>query len=148
MHSFKKFNMVLLGTAARLQTRSLKVLLSIGLPRAKANSLYIVKLFPSVLTKLTLDRESLGAHLLVSPKDSDDWNIQILTEAHDGDNEREVERASDTPVKQPPELTRRILYNLFPGFHDTSPWDEFLARNRTPPYLYFRKTRNHSCSLE
>lgn len=41
----------------------------------------------------------------------------------------------DTPFKQPPEFTRRILYNLLPGFHDTSPWEEFLVRNRTPPYI-------------
>jgi pyruvate dehydrogenase phosphatase len=24
---------------------------------------------------------------------------------------------------------------LFPGFHDTSPWEEFLVRNHTPPYI-------------
>ncbi len=41
----------------------------------------------------------------------------------------------DTPFKQPPEFTRRILYNLSPGFPDTSPWEEFLVRNRTPPYI-------------
>ncbi|KAJ3917849.1 phosphatase 2C-like domain-containing protein [Lentinula edodes] len=102
--------------------------------------------------------------ILVSPKGSDDWDIQILTEAHNGDNEAEVERVrrehanepecvidrrvlgalhpfrcmlalGDTPFKQPPEFTRRILYNLLPGFHDTSPWEEFLVRNRTPPYI-------------
>jgi len=41
----------------------------------------------------------------------------------------------DIPFKQPPAFTRRILYNLFPGFHNTSPWEEFLVRNRTPPYI-------------
>jgi len=41
----------------------------------------------------------------------------------------------DIPFKQPPAFTRRILYNLFPGFHNTSPWEEFLNRNRTPPYI-------------
>src|ERR1700722_2124902 len=41
----------------------------------------------------------------------------------------------DVPFKQPPEFSRRILYNLFPGFHDTSPWEEFLVRNHTPPYI-------------
>lgn len=41
----------------------------------------------------------------------------------------------DTPFKQPPEFTRRILYNLFPGDQDTSPWEEFLVRNHTPPYI-------------
>lgn len=41
----------------------------------------------------------------------------------------------DTPFKQPPEFTRRILYNLSPGLPDVSPWEEFLVRNRTPPYI-------------
>lgn len=41
----------------------------------------------------------------------------------------------DTPFKQPPEFTRRILYNLFAGGHDMSPWEEFLVRNFTPPYI-------------
>lgn len=41
----------------------------------------------------------------------------------------------DVPFKQPPEFTRRILYNLFPGFHNTSPWEEFLVRNKTAPYI-------------
>lgn len=41
----------------------------------------------------------------------------------------------DTPFKQPPEFTRRILYNLYPGFHNKSPWEEFLVLNHTPPYI-------------
>ena len=41
----------------------------------------------------------------------------------------------DTPFKQPPEFTRRILYNLFLGGHDTSPWEDLLVRNLTPPYI-------------
>ena len=41
----------------------------------------------------------------------------------------------DIPFKQSPVFTRRILYNLFPGFHNTSPWEEFLVRNMTPPYI-------------
>lgn len=41
----------------------------------------------------------------------------------------------DVPFKQPPEFTRRILYNLYPGFHNTSPWEEFLVLNHTPPYI-------------
>jgi pyruvate dehydrogenase phosphatase len=41
----------------------------------------------------------------------------------------------DVPFKQPPDFSRRILYNLFPGFHDTSAWEEFLIRNHTPPYI-------------
>ncbi|EPQ50570.1 protein serine/threonine phosphatase 2C [Gloeophyllum trabeum ATCC 11539] len=89
------------------------------------------------------------------------WETELLTEVHNGDNEKEVARVrrehpgepecvvdgrvlgaiapfrciGDTPFKQPPEFTRRILYNLAPGFHDTSPWEEFLVRNRTPPYI-------------
>jgi len=41
----------------------------------------------------------------------------------------------DTPFKQPPAFTRRIIYNLYPGFHDVSPWEAFLLRNHTPPYI-------------
>jgi len=41
----------------------------------------------------------------------------------------------DIPFKQPPAFTRRVLYNLFPGFHNTSPWEEFLQRNKTSPYV-------------
>lgn len=41
----------------------------------------------------------------------------------------------DIPFKQPPAFTRRILYNLLPGFHNISPWEEFLVRNKTPPYV-------------
>lgn len=47
----------------------------------------------------------------------------------------EMSGFGDIPFKQPPSFTRRILYNLFPGFHNTSPWEEFLVRNRTPPYI-------------
>ncbi|KAL0575380.1 hypothetical protein V5O48_006593 [Marasmius crinis-equi] len=99
--------------------------------------------------------------ILVSPKEDDEWEINVLTRDHNGDNDAEVERVrqqhpdepecvvdrrvlgalapfralGDTPFKQPPEFTRRILFNLLPGFHDTSPWEEFLVRNRTPPYI-------------
>ncbi|KAF8647864.1 hypothetical protein AX16_006498 [Volvariella volvacea WC 439] len=91
----------------------------------------------------------------------DDWNIEVLTTTHNGDNDAEIERVQrlhpgepecvvdrrvlgalapfrclgDVPFKQPPEFTRRILYNLLPGFHNTSPWEEFLVRNRTAPYI-------------
>lgn len=41
----------------------------------------------------------------------------------------------DTPFKQPPEFTRRILYNISPGNVNTSPWEEFLVRNISPPYI-------------
>ncbi|KAG5642323.1 hypothetical protein DXG03_002998 [Asterophora parasitica] len=98
--------------------------------------------------------------IMVSQAD-DDWSIERLTTDHNGDNDAEVDRVrsahpgepecvidrrvlgalapfrclGDIPFKQPPEFTRRILYNLFPGFHNTSPWEEFLVRNRTPPYI-------------
>ncbi|KIM49636.1 hypothetical protein M413DRAFT_60043 [Hebeloma cylindrosporum] len=90
-----------------------------------------------------------------------DWKIEVLTTTHNGDNDAELERIrkrhpgepecivdrrvlgalaptrcfGDIPFKQPPAFTRRVLYNLFPGFHNTSPWEEFLMRNRTPPYI-------------
>ncbi|KZT24007.1 protein serine/threonine phosphatase 2C [Neolentinus lepideus HHB14362 ss-1] len=99
--------------------------------------------------------------ILVSKSISGYWSAELLTDTHNGDNEKEVARVrrehpresecvvdgrvlgaiapfrciGDTPFKQPPEFTRRILYNLYPGFHDTSPWEEFLVRNRTPPYI-------------
>lgn len=41
----------------------------------------------------------------------------------------------DIPFKQPSEFTRKILYNIFPGYRDTSAWDEFLDRNISPPYI-------------
>ncbi|KAI6123177.1 phosphatase 2C-like domain-containing protein [Pisolithus croceorrhizus] len=89
------------------------------------------------------------------------WSYEILTRVHNGQNKREVERVKrehpgeaecivdgrvlgaiapfrclgDTPFKQPPEFTRRFLYNLFPGSNDTSLWEEFLVRNKTPPYI-------------
>ncbi|TFK45621.1 protein serine/threonine phosphatase 2C [Heliocybe sulcata] len=99
--------------------------------------------------------------ILVSKNMSGRWSAELLTDNHNGDNEKEVARVrrehpgesgcvvdgrvlgaiapfrciGDAPFKQPPEFTRRILYNLYPGFHDTSPWEEFLVRNRTPPYI-------------
>ncbi|KAI5987484.1 phosphatase 2C-like domain-containing protein [Pisolithus albus] len=89
------------------------------------------------------------------------WSYEVLTRVHNGQNNREVERVKrehpgepdciidgrvlgaiapfrclgDTPFKQPPEFTRRLLYNLFPGSNDTSLWEEFLVRNKTPPYI-------------
>jgi pyruvate dehydrogenase phosphatase len=41
----------------------------------------------------------------------------------------------DAPFKQPALFTRRVLYNLYPGVADPTPWETFLARNRTPPYI-------------
>ena len=41
----------------------------------------------------------------------------------------------DIPFKQPPEFTRKILYNLYPRIQDTSAWDNFLNLNHTPPYI-------------
>lgn len=89
------------------------------------------------------------------------WSYEVLTRVHNGQNNREVERVKrehpgepdciidgrvlgaiapfrclgDTPFKQPPEFTRRLLYNLFPGSNDTSLWEEFLVLNKTPPYI-------------
>lgn len=89
------------------------------------------------------------------------WRVELLTRDHNGDNDAEVTRVrrehpgepdcvtdgrvlgalapfrslGDVPFKQPPEFSRRILYNLLPGFHDTSPWEEFLVKNLTPPYI-------------
>ncbi|KAL4065190.1 phosphatase 2C-like domain-containing protein [Scleroderma citrinum] len=99
--------------------------------------------------------------VMVSETASQEWSYEVLTKVHNGENEHEVERVrrehpgepecvvdgrvlgaiapfrciGDTPFKQPPEFTRRILYNLFPGNTDTSPWEEFLVRNITPPYI-------------
>ncbi|KAG2356311.1 phosphatase 2C-like domain-containing protein [Suillus spraguei] len=80
--------------------------------------------------------------LMVSETDQKSWNVEVLTQFHNGENPLEVQRVmnehpglGDTPFKQPPEFTRRILYNLYPGQHDTSPWEEFLMRNHTPPYV-------------
>ncbi|OJA08244.1 hypothetical protein AZE42_09019 [Rhizopogon vesiculosus] len=89
--------------------------------------------------------------LMVSETGHKGWNIEVLTRPHNEENQLEIERVrnehpgepecildgrlGDTPFKQPPEFTRRILYNLYPGQHDTSPWEEFLNRNRTPPYI-------------
>jgi len=98
---------------------------------------------------------------LVSPAGPSDWKVEVLTTVQNGDNDAEIERVrrehpgesecvqdrrilgalapfrclGDVPFKQPPEFTRRILYNLLPDTHDTSPWEEFLVRNRTPPYI-------------
>ena len=41
----------------------------------------------------------------------------------------------DAPFKQPAIFTRRVLYNLYPGIADPTPWETFLSRNRTPPYI-------------
>jgi pyruvate dehydrogenase phosphatase len=41
----------------------------------------------------------------------------------------------DAPFKQPAIFTRRVLYNLYPGVADPTPWETFLSRNRTPPYI-------------
>lgn len=41
----------------------------------------------------------------------------------------------DVAFKQPPEFTRRIIFNLLPGFPTTAPWEAFLSRNRTAPYV-------------
>ncbi|KAJ7891301.1 phosphatase 2C-like domain-containing protein [Mycena olivaceomarginata] len=99
--------------------------------------------------------------VLVSPKATDEWDVEFITTEHNGDNDAEIERVcrehpgepecvvnrrvlgalaptrglGDVPFKQPPSFTRRILYNLAPGFSDTAPWEICLARNLTPPYI-------------
>ncbi|KAF9026746.1 protein serine/threonine phosphatase 2C [Hymenopellis radicata] len=98
---------------------------------------------------------------LVTAMANNGWDVRVLTTEHNGYNAEEIERVrrqhpnepecvvdgrvlgalapfrclGDTPFKQPPEFTRRILYNLSPGLPDVSPWEEFLVRNRTPPYI-------------
>ncbi|TEB31399.1 protein serine/threonine phosphatase 2C [Coprinellus micaceus] len=91
-----------------------------------------------------------------------EWTVEVLTTMHNGDNDKELERIrsehpgeedtcimdrrvlgalaptrclGDIPFKQPPEFTRRVLYNLYPFVHNTAPWEEFLKHNKTPPYL-------------
>jgi len=99
--------------------------------------------------------------VMISETEYRTWNFEVLTTSHNGANNCEVQRVrnehpgepgcvidgrvlgaiapfrciGDTPFKQPPEFTRRILYNLFLGGHDMSPWEEFLVRNLTPPYI-------------
>ncbi|KAJ6606203.1 phosphatase 2C-like domain-containing protein [Mycena vulgaris] len=99
--------------------------------------------------------------VLVSPKATEEWDIEFITSEHNGDNDAEIERVrrehpgepecvvnrrvlgalapfrglGDVPFKQPPAFTRRVLYNLAPGFSDTAPWEACLARNLTPPYI-------------
>ncbi|KAJ6552557.1 phosphatase 2C-like domain-containing protein [Mycena sp. CBHHK59/15] len=99
--------------------------------------------------------------ILVSPRGAEEWDVELLTEEHNGDNDAEIARVrrehpgesecvvnrrvlgalapfrglGDVPFKQPPAFTRRILYNLAPGFSDTAPWEICLARNLTPPYM-------------
>ncbi|THH17995.1 hypothetical protein EW146_g2933 [Bondarzewia mesenterica] len=99
--------------------------------------------------------------VLVSPTASGQWTFEILNDIHNGENDSEIERVmrdhpgesecvldgrvlgaiapfrciGDAPFKQPALFTRRILYNLYPGIPDSSPWDNFLNRNLTPPYI-------------
>ncbi|KAJ7184502.1 phosphatase 2C-like domain-containing protein [Mycena filopes] len=99
--------------------------------------------------------------VLVSPKSTEEWDVEFLTTEHNGDNDAEIDRVyrehpgepecvvnrrvlgalapfrglGDVPFKQPPSFTRRILYNLHPGFADTAPWERCLARNLSPPYI-------------
>ncbi|KAJ7611692.1 phosphatase 2C-like domain-containing protein [Roridomyces roridus] len=99
--------------------------------------------------------------VLVSPKRGEEWDVEFLTAEHNGDNDAEIARVrrehpgepecvvnrrvlgalapfrglGDVPWKQPSSFTRRILYNLAPGFSDTRPWEICLARNLTPPYV-------------
>jgi pyruvate dehydrogenase phosphatase len=107
--------------------------------------------------------------VMVSQTASQDWKIEPLTTNQNGDNIDEVERVrrehpgepdcvqdqrvlgaiapfrciGDIPFKQPPVFTRRILYNLYPGFHNTSPWEDFLVLNHTPPYISAKPEITH-----
>ncbi|KAJ7778741.1 phosphatase 2C-like domain-containing protein [Mycena maculata] len=108
---------------------------------------------------------------LVSPKVTEGWDVEFLTAEHNGDNDAEITRVrrehpgepecvvnrrvlgalapfrglGDVPFKQPPAFTRRILYNLAPGFSDTAPWEICLARNLTPPYISAAPEITHRC---
>jgi pyruvate dehydrogenase phosphatase len=136
-HNYKKARLCMYGTTAL-----------VALVDPQHENLWIANVGDCRAVMMTLDA-------------SDEWKIERLTTDHNGDNDDEVERVrrehvgeeecvldrrvlgalapfrslGDIPFKQPPEFTRRILYNLFPGFHDTSPWEEFLVRNQTPPYI-------------
>jgi len=100
--------------------------------------------------------------VFVSSDPANKWKADSLTTNHNGDNDVEIERVlcehpgepecivdrrvlgalaptrciGDIPFKQPPEFTRRILYNIFPGYRSaTSAWEEFLVRNISAPYI-------------
>ncbi|KAF7294567.1 Mitochondrial type 2c protein [Mycena indigotica] len=99
--------------------------------------------------------------VLVSPKATEGWDVEFITAEHNGANDAEIARVhrehpgepecvvdrrvlgalaptrglGDVPFKQPPAFTRRILYNLAPGFSDTAAWERCLERNITPPYI-------------
>ncbi|KAI0061999.1 protein serine/threonine phosphatase 2C [Artomyces pyxidatus] len=99
--------------------------------------------------------------VFVSPSSTGRWRCELLTNNHNGDNDSEVRRVrrehpgepecvlngrvlgtiapfrciGDAPFKQPPEFTRRVLYNLYPGIPNAALWEEFLNRNHTPPYI-------------
>ncbi|KAI0034976.1 protein serine/threonine phosphatase 2C [Vararia minispora EC-137] len=99
--------------------------------------------------------------VLVAPASNGSWTCEPVTNLHNGQNPSEVARVrrehpnepeavlhervlgtiapfrciGDTPFKMPVEFTRRILYNLYPGVSDPTPWEIFLSRNRTPPYI-------------
>ncbi|EAU81984.2 hypothetical protein CC1G_09170 [Coprinopsis cinerea okayama7 len=91
-----------------------------------------------------------------------EWSVEVLTTMHNGDNDQEIERIlkehpgeedscivdrrvlgalaptrclGDIPFKQHPDFTRRILLNLYPFVQNKGPWEEFLTRNKTPPYI-------------
>ncbi|KAH6919164.1 phosphatase 2C-like domain-containing protein [Coprinopsis sp. MPI-PUGE-AT-0042] len=94
--------------------------------------------------------------------DEGEWTVDVLTTMHNGDNDEEIARImkehpgeeescivdrrvlgalaptrclGDIPFKQPTEFTRRILYNLYPFVHNTAPWEDFLSKNLSPPYI-------------
>ncbi|KAL1757806.1 phosphatase 2C-like domain-containing protein [Schizophyllum commune] len=98
---------------------------------------------------------------ILCKSENNQWVVERLTAEHNGYNDAELERIrrehpdepdcvidrrilgalaptrclGDVPFKQPPVFSRRILYNLAPGFQNRGPWEAFLQRNRTPPYI-------------
>ncbi|KZV72474.1 protein serine/threonine phosphatase 2C [Peniophora sp. CONT] len=98
---------------------------------------------------------------LATPRSGGGWRCELLNEIHNAQNTAEVDRVrrehpgepesvlnervlgtiapfrciGDTPFKMPAVFTRRILFNLYPGVPDPTPWELFLSRNHTPPYI-------------
>ncbi|KAH8830262.1 phosphatase 2C-like domain-containing protein [Flagelloscypha sp. PMI_526] len=113
--------------------------------------------------------DSQAKLVMVTPVAGGDWNVDIVTTEHNGSNDDEVERVQrehpeepecvldrrvlgalapfrclgDVAFKQPPAFSRRIIYNIEPGFSNIEPWEAFLRRNRTPPYIVAQPEVTH-----
>jgi pyruvate dehydrogenase phosphatase len=59
----------------------------------------------------------------------------IIIPTHLTENPPKLLAIGDAPFKQPEIFTRRVHYNLYPGVPDPTPWEMFLAQNRTPPSI-------------